>query len=85
VRVRVRVTSLPSWQRIDLLASLRLCHGDTEAQYVDRSIQCEDENLRLKREGECERSRGLILDPANPRCTSKVQTGQTSHEISHDK
>jgi hypothetical protein len=25
-----------------------ICHGDTEAQYVDRSIQCEDENLRLR-------------------------------------
>jgi hypothetical protein len=24
------------------------CHGDTEAQYVDRSIQCEDENLKTK-------------------------------------
>src|SRR5258708_39384555 len=62
--------------QLSLLNDDSLCHGDTEAQYVDRSIQCEDENLRLKREGECERSRVLILDPANPRCASECKQGK---------
>jgi hypothetical protein len=62
-------------------ASRRLCHGDNDAhdEMKNKSRLCVvlAKNLRLEVERGCEGTRALILDPANPRCASRMQTGQT--------